>query len=127
MHALIVVAHHDPQSLTHSLASQIAEGVSLADPGNSFEIADLSAQAFDPRFTAADLAVHHREEPPPADVAAEQARIVRALVERVVVGVDQVAQLRQIVAAAQQPVDTDWSVWAQTDRALLEPSRWALH
>lgn len=77
MHALIVVAHHDPQSLTHSLASQIAEGVSLADPGNSFEIADLSAQAFDPRFTAADLAVHHREEPPPADVAAEQARIDR--------------------------------------------------
>ena len=78
MHALIVVAHHDPQSLTHSLASQIAEGVSLADPGNSFEIADLSAQAFDPRFTTADLAVHHREEPPPADVAAEQARIDRA-------------------------------------------------
>lgn len=50
-----------------------------------------------------------------------------AAVERVVVGVDQVAQLRQIVAAAQQPVDTDWSVWAQADRALLEPSRWALH
>lgn len=47
-------------------------------------------------------------------------------VERVVVGVDQVAQLRQIVTAAQQPIDTDWSVWAQTDRALLEPSRWML-
>ena len=78
MHALIVVAHHNPKSLTHSLAAQVAEGLSLADPGNSFEIADLSAQAFDPRFTAADLAVHHREAPPCADVAAEQARIDRA-------------------------------------------------
>lgn len=78
MHALIVVAHHDPQSLTHSLARQIAEGVSAADSDHSFEIADLWAQGFDPRFGAADLAVHHREAPPPADVAAEQARIDRA-------------------------------------------------
>ena len=78
MHALIVVAHLDPQSLTHSLAAQVAEGLTLANSDNSFEIADLSAQAFDPRFTAADLAVHHKEAPPPADVAAEQARIDRA-------------------------------------------------
>ncbi|MBB2886307.1 MULTISPECIES: NAD(P)H-dependent oxidoreductase [Pseudomonas] len=78
MHALIVVAHHDPQSLTHSLARHVAEGVSEADADHSFEIADLWAQGFDPRFGAADLAVHHREAPPPADVAAEQARIDRA-------------------------------------------------
>ncbi|MCP1445261.1 NAD(P)H dehydrogenase (quinone) [Pseudomonas sp. GGS8] len=78
MHALIVVAHHDPRSLTHSLARYIAEGVSEADSDHSFELADLWAQGFDPRFGAADLAVHHREALPPADVAAEQARIDRA-------------------------------------------------
>lgn len=77
MHALIVIAHHDSQSLTHSLATQVAKGVS-AEPDNSFEIADLSAEAFDPRFTAHDLAVHHREARPPADVTAEQTRIDRA-------------------------------------------------
>ncbi|MGV8888289.1 MAG: NAD(P)H-dependent oxidoreductase [Pseudomonas sp.] len=78
MHALIVVAHHDPRSLTQSLAAQVAEGIALDDPGHTVEIADLSAEGFDPRFSAADLAVHHREAPPPADVVAEQARIDRA-------------------------------------------------
>ncbi|MDH7794574.1 MULTISPECIES: NAD(P)H-dependent oxidoreductase [unclassified Beijerinckia] len=78
MHALIVVAHPEPQSLTHSIARQVAEGLSLSGPGHSYEIADLAAEAFDPRFTAADLALHRREAAPPADVAAEQARIDRA-------------------------------------------------
>lgn len=78
MHTLIVTAHPNPHSLSHSVAAHIAEGVTLSDPGNSFEIADLAAEAFDPRFTTADLAVHHREAPPPADVVAEQARIDRA-------------------------------------------------
>jgi NAD(P)H dehydrogenase (quinone) len=78
MHALIVIAHPDPKSLSHSVAAHIAEGVSMSDPGNSFEIADLAAEGFDPRFTAADLAVHRRQVPPSADVAAEQARIDRA-------------------------------------------------
>ncbi|MET3579279.1 NAD(P)H dehydrogenase (quinone) [Mesorhizobium robiniae] len=78
MHALIVIAHPDPRSLSHSVARHVAEGVSLSDPGNSFEIADLGAEGFDPRFTATDLAVHRRETPPSADVAAEQARIDRA-------------------------------------------------
>ncbi|MES2056883.1 MAG: NAD(P)H-dependent oxidoreductase [Pseudomonadota bacterium] len=76
MHALIVVAHPDPDSLTHGIAAQVAEG--LANSGNSFDIADLMAEGFDPRFTTADLAVHRREAPPPADVMAEQARIDRA-------------------------------------------------
>ncbi|XXY52095.1 NAD(P)H-dependent oxidoreductase [Sorangium sp. So ce269] len=76
MHALLVVSHPEPSSLTHGVAAQVAEGVSLS--GNSFEIADLAAEAFDPRFTAADLAVHRSKAPPPADVAAEQARIDRA-------------------------------------------------
>jgi len=78
MHALIVVAHPIPKSLTHGVAARIAEGVSLSGPGNSFEIADLAAEGFDPRFGAADIAVHNREAPPPADVVAEQARIDRA-------------------------------------------------
>ncbi|MCK1788151.1 NAD(P)H-dependent oxidoreductase, partial [Pseudomonas sp. TNT11] len=56
MHALIVVAHHDPQSLTHGLAAQVAAGLSAS--GHSFEIADLAAEGFDPRYTAADQRVH---------------------------------------------------------------------
>ncbi|MBA8876970.1 NAD(P)H-dependent oxidoreductase [Phyllobacterium myrsinacearum] len=75
MHALIVVAHPEPTSLSHGIAARIAEGLSLTDPGNSYEIADLAAEGFDPRFSAADLAVHRTQASPPADVAAEQARI----------------------------------------------------
>ena len=75
MHALIVVAHPDPKSLSHSVAAQLGEGVSRS--GHSIEIANLAAEGFDPRSTAMDLAVHRREVPPPAD-AAEQARIDRA-------------------------------------------------
>lgn len=78
MHALIVVAHHDPRSLTHSIATRIAEGIAHANPADTFEIADLAAEGFDPRFGFADHAVHHREASPPADVLAEQARIDRA-------------------------------------------------
>ncbi|MCM2459775.1 NAD(P)H-dependent oxidoreductase [Pseudomonas sp. CG7] len=78
MHALIVVAHHDPRSLTHSLARKIAEGITRANPTDTFEIADLAAEGFDPRFSFADHAVHHREALPPADVLAEQARIDHA-------------------------------------------------
>jgi NAD(P)H dehydrogenase (quinone) len=78
LHALIIVAHPDPKSLSHGVAAHIADGVTLSDPENSFEIADLAAEDFDPRFTVADLAVHRREAPPPADIACEQARIDRA-------------------------------------------------
>lgn len=77
MHALIVVAHPDPKSLSHGVAAHIADRV-VTNSGNSFDVADLSAEAFDPSFTAADIAVHRREVPAPADVAAEQARIDRA-------------------------------------------------
>lgn len=76
MHALIVVAHHDPQSLTHSVAAQVAAG--LAASGHTFEIADLAAEGFDPRYNAADHRVHRTRATPPADVLAEQARIDRA-------------------------------------------------
>jgi len=76
MHALIVVAHPDPKSLSHGIAAELAAGVEMA--GHSNEIADISAEGFDPRYTAGDLAVHRREVAPAADVAAEQARIDRA-------------------------------------------------
>ncbi len=76
MHALIVTAHPEPQSLTHSIAAKIGEG--LAEAGHTFEIADLAAEGFDPRFTPGDLAVHRHKAARPADVAAEQARIDRS-------------------------------------------------
>ncbi|WP_122666229.1 NAD(P)H-dependent oxidoreductase [Pseudomonas viridiflava] len=75
MHALIVVSHPDTSSLTHSIARHIAKGITDADSQNTAEVVDLSASGFDPRFTAADSAVHRREGPAPADVIAEQARI----------------------------------------------------
>lgn len=76
MHALVVVAHPDPASLTQALAKAVGEEV--ARPGHTFEIADLTTEGFDPRFTLADRAVHHRTGPAPADVAAERARVDRA-------------------------------------------------
>jgi NAD(P)H dehydrogenase (quinone) len=76
MHALIVLAHPDPTSLTHAVAAQIAEGVQAN--GDSFEIADLAAEGFDPRFSTNDIAVHLREAAPTEDILAEQARIGRA-------------------------------------------------
>lgn len=78
MHALIVVSHPAPSSLTHAVAEQIAKGISSSSPAHSFEIADLAAEAFDPRFTANDMAVHLREEQPSDEVIAEQERIDRA-------------------------------------------------
>ncbi|UTL89195.1 NAD(P)H-dependent oxidoreductase [Pseudomonas fluorescens] len=76
MQALIVIGHHDPDSLTHALARQVAEG--LASAGQSSEIADLAREGFDPRFGPADHAVHRGLAEPPADVLLEQARIDRA-------------------------------------------------
>jgi NAD(P)H dehydrogenase (quinone) len=78
MHALIVVSHPDPTSLSHRIAAHVGEGVSLSGREHSFEIADLAAEAFDPRYTAADRASYLRKAPTPADVAAEQTRIDRA-------------------------------------------------
>ncbi|MEX0760706.1 MAG: NAD(P)H-dependent oxidoreductase [Tistlia sp.] len=81
MHALIVVAHPDPQSRTSRVAAGLAEGLrqsGQAGEKHSAEIADLAAEGFDPRFTAADLAAFRLEAPVPADVLAEQARIERA-------------------------------------------------
>jgi NAD(P)H dehydrogenase (quinone) len=78
MHALIVVAHPNTTSLSHSIAAEVAEGIRLSAPGNTVEIADLTAEGFDPTFNAADIAAYLREGSSPADVVAEQARIDRA-------------------------------------------------
>ncbi|OLS61782.1 NAD(P)H-dependent oxidoreductase [Pseudomonas putida] len=75
MHALIVVSHPDPQSLTQRVAAELAANISQP---HSFEIADLHAEGFDPRFNPDDLALFRDQSPVPADVLAEQARIDRA-------------------------------------------------
>lgn len=78
MNALIVVAHPDRGSLTHAVAARVAQGVAASGPANAFEIADLAAEGFDPRFAPADVALHLEQAPPSDDVVAEQARIDRA-------------------------------------------------
>jgi NAD(P)H dehydrogenase (quinone) len=75
MRALIVVSHPEPGSLTHGVARRVGQGIASA--GHGFEVADLAAEGFDPRFTAADLAVHRTQASPPPDVLGEQARIDR--------------------------------------------------
>jgi len=76
MHGLIVMSHPLPESLTGAVARQLAAG--LEQSGHSFELADLSAERFDPRFSAEDVAVHLRQAVVDPVVAAEQARIERA-------------------------------------------------
>ena len=79
MHVLVVVSHPNTSSMTHSVARWIAEEVGTS--GRTVEIADLTAEGFDPRFGAADvavLAVLADGAVPPADALAEQARIDRA-------------------------------------------------
>lgn len=78
MHALIVVSHPVAGSLTHTIARHIAENVATSDNTHTVEIADLAAEGFDPRFTAADRSAFVKETPLPADVLAEQARLDRA-------------------------------------------------
>ncbi|TQV82492.1 NAD(P)H-dependent oxidoreductase [Exilibacterium tricleocarpae] len=78
MHALIVVANPNPKSLTHSVAEQIADGVSLKAQGNTTEIADLAAEKFDPFYTVEDICVLHGKADPSPEVLAEQQRISRA-------------------------------------------------
>jgi len=75
MHALVILSHPGPDSLCHEIARRIGEGVVSSGAGNTAEIADLMAENFDPRFSAADFAAHRHRGAPPQDVANEQARI----------------------------------------------------
>lgn len=74
MSTLIVVAHPDPSSLTHSVARRLAAAL----PESGTELADLAAEGFDPRFSLADRHAYEVAGDFPADVAAEIARIDRA-------------------------------------------------
>jgi NAD(P)H dehydrogenase (quinone) len=76
MHALIVLAHPKPGSFSHRVARHVAQGIGQA--GHSFDIADLAAEGFDPRFTEHDHAAHLQRIPPSLDVVREQRRIDRA-------------------------------------------------
>lgn len=78
MHALIVMSHPIANSLTHRIAALIAQGVSTSQPDNTYEIADLAAEGFDPRFNATDVDAHNRVAAISAEVGREQARIDRA-------------------------------------------------
>jgi len=78
MHALIVVSHPVTGSLTHTIAQQIAENVTSSDHAHTVEIADLAAEGFDPRFTAADHSAFLKATLLPPDVLVEQQRIERA-------------------------------------------------
>lgn len=78
MHALVVVAHPDPQSLSHHVARELVSAVDSAGAEHTAELGDLVAEGFDPRFTNEDRAAYLAGANYPPDVAAEQARIERA-------------------------------------------------
>jgi NAD(P)H dehydrogenase (quinone) len=78
MHAIIVTSHPNSGSLTHAVVARIAEGIASSTSGHSHELADLSAEAFDPRYTQDDIALMLGQAEPAADVAAEHARLDRA-------------------------------------------------
>ncbi|WP_377295918.1 NAD(P)H-dependent oxidoreductase [Rhizobium sp. SGZ-381] len=77
MHSLIVIAHPEALSYTHAVAEQVIAGLQ-EDPQNTVEIADLTAEGFDPRYTGADYRAFRDGMVLPADTVAEQARIDRA-------------------------------------------------
>jgi len=75
MHSLIVVAHPEPTSLTHAVASRTGEAITGADARNTVTVADLAAEGFDPRFNTADIGLFKQGAAVPDDVAAEHARV----------------------------------------------------
>ncbi|GKW12380.1 NAD(P)H-dependent oxidoreductase [Pectobacterium punjabense] len=78
MHALLVVSHPVNTSLTHSVATAIAEGIVGVNPTNTFEIADLTQEGFNPVFSVSDMAAFQRTGATPPDVIAQQSRIDNA-------------------------------------------------
>lgn len=78
MHAIIVLSHPKPDSLTHAVAHRLAQGILDSDPLHSVETADLCAEGFDPRFSRADIDLHLAASPPADDVANEHRRLDRA-------------------------------------------------
>ncbi len=56
----------------------VASGIAASGAQHSWEIADLAAEGFDPRYTRIDHALLLKQAVPSADVAAEHARLERA-------------------------------------------------
>lgn len=75
MHALIVVSHPLNTSLTHSVATAIAQGIAESGPQqqHTAEIADLTREGFNPVFAEPDIAAFLQTGVTPPDVIAEQA------------------------------------------------------
>lgn len=78
MHALIVVSHPLKTSLTHSVATAIAQGIAESGPQHTADIADLTQEGFNPVFAEQDIAAFLQTGDTPPDVMAEQARIDNA-------------------------------------------------
>ncbi|WP_455925439.1 NAD(P)H-dependent oxidoreductase [Pseudomonas putida] len=78
MHTLIVTAHPETTSLTHSIAAQLSAGIAASDTAHVIDMAHLAQEGFNPSFTEADLAVHRHKAAPAPDVRHEQVRIERA-------------------------------------------------
>lgn len=77
MHALIVISHPNPQSLTHAVAHSFVEGIEESGD-HTTEVADIAAEGFQPAFNQADRCAYLLQKPLPSDVRSEQARIDRA-------------------------------------------------
>ncbi|MFD6063817.1 NAD(P)H-dependent oxidoreductase [Rhodococcus wratislaviensis] len=70
---VVVVAHPDPDSLSHHVARELAASLTAANSPN--ELVDLAAEGFDPRWTMSDRAFYHGTAAVPAEIAAEQNRL----------------------------------------------------
>lgn len=77
MHALIVISHPDPQSLTHSVARSFALGVEERGQ-DTIEIADIAAEGFQAAYNQTDRSAYVHGEALPDDVLREQRRIDQA-------------------------------------------------
>lgn len=77
MHALIVVSHPDPRSLTHAVAHAFAEGVEELGQ-HTAELADIAAEGFQSAFGPEDRDAFFLKASAPPDVLREQERIDRA-------------------------------------------------
>lgn len=76
MTSLVVVSHPEPDSLTQHVAHSTVRAIRAT--GDRVELADLTAEGFDPRFSRADLDLFRGNGITPADVRSEQERIDRA-------------------------------------------------
>ncbi|MFE4640790.1 NAD(P)H-dependent oxidoreductase [Streptomyces sp. NPDC056730] len=74
MHTLLITAHPEPESLTHHVLGRLETALHPT----SVEVADLSAERFDPRFTLADRRAYQEGRDYPADIVREHRRLERA-------------------------------------------------